>query len=105
MTVELVYFMQMHKCMPQFELSQNSVFKNIVIFKPSFGICLYIACVPTSPIGDQHWWQLVPIAWDRSVAMATEPRLLKEDLGVHTVVCTRIFISQFIAVLSNLFSI
>ena len=33
------------KYMPQFELSQNSMFKNIVNFKPSFGIRLYVACV------------------------------------------------------------
>ena len=30
----------MYKRRPQFELSQNSMFKNIVNFKPSFGICL-----------------------------------------------------------------
>ena len=61
--------MHMYKYLPQFELSPNPMFKNIVNFK-LFGICLlvYIACIRTSPIGDQHWWQLV-----RLVSMATEP--------------------------------
>ena len=34
--------MHIYKYVPQTELSQNSMFKNIVNFKPSFGLCLSI---------------------------------------------------------------
>ena len=93
----------MYKYMPQFELSQNSMFKNIVNFKPSFGYVFQYSVRANF----SHWWltlvvqvgtnghsaikYMIPIGTSghHRLPMATIgdqwlPRLLNEDLRTHS---------------------